>query len=229
MMEISADQLKQNSSKEIEQIINDEFFKLHDKIKSVNINEMFSDNNDKITITLPNDETNEYFENFIMHLSDAVKEDVNLDLLTNKLESKFPNKEFWVYIKKIVNNRIIPYKISSFIRKMSVDIKYNFFREILENQVIEEDAIQSIIQRLSNAVDEKQIEIGIKIIEVLVDFIIVKRMTRIRFIGEVKDLFGFDETDSIFLWDILFKHKQELANRYIINQITEIRDILANN
>lgn len=213
--------------KNIKSVI-DEFSKLHEYIKNLNIKDIFDGNDDRIIIKLQDSESKECFENTLVSIIDAVKSDIDLDLIINELKTIYNEENFWGYLRKIVDSRVIPYRQSEFIRKMPVDIKYNFFREVFENQFLEVDTIENIVQRLNYTVEEKQIHICVNIISVLEHLIVVRRLSRIRFIAEVREYFGFDESDIIFLWDILFKNKQELTNRYIVNSLMEMQELIDN-
>lgn len=200
------------------------FLKLHEKIIGIDISKILNQTIDRIVIEFPDKESNSYFDSMINNLIHAVRDGIDLDLIIRELKKTYKEDVFWEAVKKVVNINMLPYIQSEFIRKMQPDIKYSFLREIIENQILELDYSNNIIQRLNNTVTAKQISTGIRIINLLEDLIVVKRLSRSRFISDVSYLFGFEENDVIFLWDILYKNKQELTNRYIIKQIANLQD-----
>lgn len=202
------------------------FMEIYEDIKDKNLNEIITEKPDSIILKLSSSEARRAFEIFLNLIADEYRVYSNMNYVIECLKKKYDNGEFWARLVHIIELSSKPYILTEFIRNMPSETKYNFFREIIENQILEVDAPENIIKRLNIAIDEEKIIIAVNMFNTLEDLVIVKRFSRSIFVGKVHSLFGLNEEDAIFLWSIITKNKTEFTNRYIINNLSNVMEII---
>ncbi len=67
--------------------------------------------------------------------------------------------------------------------------------------------------------NKKEIKYAVKLLNTLLDWIIVKRFTINNYERKVKNLFRFDDEKTNFLWELFVSKRTELINIVLLNNI----------
>lgn len=191
---------------------------MFDKLKGSITKEMSKDEIRQIIIS----EEEEIFAE-VKLLIDKVKEGYNKNDLFDDIYAQCENNNLAELLIEWISSDICPYEEMQYFRKMEYDLFQNITEYMFNNAILETESKDTIRQKAH--LDEDNILSIIKLLNSIMDWVIVRRYTFNNFKWKLYDLFRFDEQKIIFLWNLYTDRKQELTKIVLLNNITICRGI----
>lgn len=123
---------------------------------------------------------------------------------------------FWDFMEKFVNQNNVPYNETSALRALELNDFISCAEELYEKYIVYNDDIKK-----NKWLKEKDVFSFVKLLNLCIDIVIVKRFSINDFKHSVDMTFGLDNKKITFLWDLIQKDKQELRVNFIISKLDE--------
>lgn len=146
----------------------------------------------------------------VKEIVERIKDGEEKEELYNQIKAKCENNIFIDLIDEIVAPSTTPYIETCYFRQMNTDDFSNLVDYMLNNAIIQCESKEIIINETK--LDSQNIDYVIKLLNTVLEWIIVKRYTFGRFTQHIYHIFRFDEKKAEILWDLFVKNKQELIN-----------------
>ena len=152
----------------------------------------------------------EDFTHGVNEIVERIKDGEEKEQLYNQLNEKCKNDNFMVLVDDMVSPRIAPYEEMRYLREINSNDFSILIKYMLENTIIQCES-KEIIKEKTNLSDEN-IEYSIKLLNSILEWIIVRRYTFERFKQPIFHMFRFDEEKAKILWDSFMDEQQKLTN-----------------
>lgn len=130
------------------------------------------------------------------------------------------DKEFWAFVKKVIQNRKQPYCDSEFLRANDFESYSKTLKAVFNSRIIHNGSSAFEIT------DKKNANVVIKILNYSIEEIIGNRMSNEVFKRALNERFGLIGEKSELIWELINANWQELFHYLILNKIYEYgRDI----
>ena len=146
----------------------------------------------------------------VKEIVEKIKNGEEKEGLYNQIKAECENNIFIDLIDEIVAPSTNPYIETRYFRQMHTDDFSYLVDYILNNAIIQCEDKEIIINETK--LDSQNIDYVIKLLNTVLDWIIVRRYTFGRFTKHMYHMFRFDEKKAEILWHLFVKNKQELIN-----------------
>lgn len=182
------------------------------------LTELCSPNSLSTLLSLDHD--NSAIKKFKNSVVSAVKDGSDLDELIKLLQNKYPDDAFWGEIRVQIDEALLPFNETAFLRAMPTNRLMKYFETAFENMVLYQESSDYLQKVLS--VDPANLKITMRVYNTLISWVICGRMSKRRFLLTCKGLFRFTDQISEKLWTLLDNNRDMLIRRFLIKSMEEL-------
>lgn len=146
----------------------------------------------------------------VREIIEKIKDGEAKEELYNQLQEKCKSNIFIDLIDEIVSDSIIPYKEMCYFREVGIDDFSILMEYMLDNIIIQCESKEIISTKTK--LSSENIDYVVKLLNTVLELIIVRRYTIDRFKQHMYHVFRFDEKKAETLWSLFVGKKQELID-----------------
>lgn len=188
-----------------------------------------TDDNEHFKSELPYEVTLE-INKLIRSVSDTLRQHIDSDYIDNRnhffevISQHVSDSRFFDALKLAVENYDLPFIDTTFIRNMEQSEKKAFLNLIYENQISTNNTFSYIRNLIDRKYADEQIEVGIRVINTVVEFYLETKCSLQRFNDQTYRLFGFNAEDLEDVYTISKKNRMELQMDLILKKINNLEE-----
>lgn len=160
---------------------------------------------------------NRPLRDFLYLLVETAKNGEELSDLILPLEKKYPDKNFWDYIRRQTEELFRPYKESTFLRTMSDNDLIVCLEKAFENMIRYQEPVDYLEQTMG--LNQEQLKVCIRMYNTMIDWVIYHRNSMRMFVFRCHEMFQFSEPVSRWLWELMDKNRDMLIQRSITQDL----------
>lgn len=171
----------------------------------------------------------EYLNNEIEKIFEKQKNSDISDIIENlklQLIQEFDNELFVNEIIDYMSTRITPFIEMKYLR----DLNQKNFEEVISylfnNLILQNEDLELIIEHTN--LEKRNIMYAKKLLNTLLNWVIIKRYTKLKFNKSSYKLFRFNEDKCDFLWELYLKNNEKLVQIALLDGLIVLESIRNN-
>lgn len=171
----------------------------------------------------------EYLNNEIEKIFEKQNNSDISDIIENlklQLIQEFDNELFVNEIIDYMSTRITPFIEMKYLR----DLNQKNFEEVISylfnNLILQNEDLELIIEHTN--LEKRNIMYAKKLLNTLLNWVIIKRYTKLKFNKSSYKLFRFNEDKCDFLWELYLKNKEKLVQIALLDSLIVLESIRNN-
>lgn len=157
---------------------------------------------------------------FESSLVEAAINGENLPDLILPLEQKYPDEDFWAYIRRRTKELFRPYEETASLRAMPDKDLIICLEKAFENMIRYQEPIDYLMQTLN--LDQEQLRICMKLHNTMIHWVVYNRSSLRMFVHRCQKMFQFSEPVARSLWELMDKNRDMLVQRSMIQDLRQI-------
>lgn len=151
----------------------------------------------------------------IKDIVNSIKDGKNKADVLNEIKDICKSTYFTETVIEKIQQSLAPFEETQFLRDLNSDTFDETMIYMFDNMILHSELIETIQQ--NTGLDEKHTVVTLKLLNTILDFIIVKRYTFNHFQESLYNLFRFNEQQIKFLWDLFIKNSEELQTAILLS------------
>lgn len=151
----------------------------------------------------------------IKDIVNSIKDGKNKEDVLNEIKDTCKSAYFTETVIEKIQQSLASFEETQFLRDLDSDTFAKTMVYMLDNMILHSE-LTEIVQQ-NTGLDDKHTFFTFKLLNTILDFIIVKRYTLNHFQKSIYNLFRFDEQRTKFLWDLFIKNSEKLQTAILLS------------